>query len=170
MTRKFMVLVILAGFIALNCHAEESSEGFSGFFRFNEGKRIDYSPKHPEGKVDSDTITETAVLSIHIPENSKVATFNLTYGKNSKMRSDDTWQGIVVQRGRHMLTIHCDHSWGNSAREKVSTYVIYPERGVGFCLTNSAWFGMPHLEVTSGDDPEMPFGSASILRLTRHQE
>jgi len=160
MKKTILSILLIISF----CNAEEPSEGFSGFFRFNEGKRIDYSAEHPEGKVDSDTITQTAVLSIHIPENSKVATFNLTYGKDTdQFRQDDTWQGVIAQRGKHMLTIFCDHSVGNSMREKVSTYVIYPERGVGFCITHSAWIGMPDME----GNPALPFGSASILKINQ---
>jgi hypothetical protein len=146
------------------CNAEEPSEGFSGFFRFNDGSRIDYSSKNPTGKLGPDSMSDKALLSIAIPENSRIATFNLTYGSDADtIRPDDDWQGVVAQRGKSMITIVCDHSEGNSQREKVSTYVIFTEKRVGFCITHSAWLGRPEME----GNLALPFGSACILRLTQ---
>ncbi len=147
------------------CALSASAEDYSAFFRFEEGPRIDYTKENPEGKEQSDTITDKAMLHIRIPEGSDKAFFSLTYGGGGKGRPDDNWEGIVIHRSEHMLGILCIHGF-----DKIANYAIYPELGAGFSLTYSARMGMPDLAGLSEQDKTWPLGSAAILRLKEYKK
>jgi hypothetical protein len=148
-----------------------TAEDYSAFFRFEEGPRIDYTKDNPEGKQQSDTITDKAMLHIRIPDGSDKAFFSLTYGGDGGIRPDDKWDGLVIHRGEHMIGIVCIHSGGGDGRvEKIANYAIYPELGAGFSLTYSARMGMPDLAELSVQDKSWPLGTAAILRLKQYKE
>jgi hypothetical protein len=162
-------LIIAAASVA--CALPALAQDYSAFFRYEEGPRIDYTKDNPEGKQQSDTITNKAMLHIRIPEGSDKAFFSLTYGGDGKGRPDDNWEGLVIHRGDHMVGILCNHSVGGDGQvEKISNYAIYPELGAGFSLTYSARMGMPDLAGLSGQDKTWPLGSASVLRLKQYKE
>jgi hypothetical protein len=165
--RTQLLAIAVAGALSVQAAAED----YSAFFRFEEGPRIDYTKDNPEGKQQSDTITDKAMLHIRIPEGSDKAFFSLTYGGDGGIRPDDNWEGLVIHRGEHMIGIVCIHSGGGDGRvEKIANYAIYPELGAGFSLTYSARMGMPDLAELSGQDKSWPLGSAAILRLKQYKE
>jgi hypothetical protein len=165
--RTQLLAIAVAGALSVQAAAED----YSAFFRFEEGPRIDYTKENPEGKQQSDTITNKAMLHIRIPAGSDKAFFSLTYGGEGGMRPDDTWEGIVIHRGEHMIGILCNHSGGGNGRvEKIANYAIYPELGAGFSLTYSARMGMPDLAELSGQDKTWPLASASVLRLREYKK
>ena len=143
------------------------AEDYSAFFRYEEGRRIDYSEANPDGEIKNDTITSKAVLHIRIPSGSNTANISLTYGDDGDIRPDDTWEGVVVHRGEEMIAIICLHTKNAAGEgmEKIENFVIYPTKGVGFMGMFSSRLGMPFLADLSANDKEFPFGSAVVLRL-----
>ena len=148
------------------------AEDYSAFFRYEEGRRIDYSEADPGGKIQNDTITSKAVLHILIPSGSNKATISLTYGGDGGLRPDDTWEGVVVHRGEEMIAIMCLHTKNAAGEgmEKIENFVIYPTKGVGFMGMFSSRLGMPFLADLSANDKTFPYGSATILRLKQLAE
>lgn len=143
------------------------AEDYSAFFRYEEGRRIDYSEADPAGKIQNDTITSKAVLHILIPSGSNKANISLTYGGDGDIRPDDTWEGVVVHGGEEMIAIMCLHTQNAAGEgmEKIENFVIYPTKGVGFMGMFSSRLGMPFLADLSANDKTFPYGSATILRL-----
>lgn len=148
------------------------AEDYSAFFRYEEGRRIDYSEADPEGKIQNDTITSKAVLHIRIPSGSNEATISLTYGADGDIRPDDTWQGLVVHRGEEMIGIVCLHTQNSNGEsiEKIETYAVYPKQGVGFSGWFSSRIAMPLVAALLAGDKSFPFGSAVVLRLKQLKE
>ena len=148
------------------------AEDYSAFFRYEEGRRIDYSEANPDGEIKNDTITSKAVLHIRIPSGSNTANISLTYGGDGDIRPDDTWEGVVVHRGEEMVAIVCLHTKNAAGEgmEKIENFVIYPTKGVGFMGMFSSRLGMPFLADLSANDKDFPFGSAVVLRLKQLKE
>jgi len=148
------------------------AEDYSAFFRYEEGRRIDYSEADPEGKIENDTITSKAVLHIRIPSGSNKASISLTYGDDGDIRPDDTWEGVVVHRGEEMMAIVCLHTQNSAGEgiEKIETYAIYPKQGVGFSGWFSSRIAMPLVAALLAGDKSFPFGSAVVLRLKQLKE
>jgi len=148
------------------------AEDYSAFFRYEEGRRIDYSEANPDGEIKNDTITSKAVLHIRIPSGSNTANISLTYGDDGDIRPDDTWEGVVVHRGEEMIAIVCLHTKNAAGEgmEKIENFVIYPTKGVGFMGMFSSRLGMPFLADLSANDKTFPYGSATILRLKQLAE
>ena len=165
---RTLLKAVLASALLSAAHAED----YSAFFRYEEGRRIDYSEAHPDGEIRNDTITSKAVLHIRIPSGSNKADISLTYGGVGGIRPDDTWEGLVVHRGEEMIAIICLHTKNAAGEgmEKIENFVIYPTKGVGFMGMFSSRLGMPFLADLSANDKEFPFGSAVVLRLKQLKE
>ena len=162
-----LILAVSTAFLSTSL-----AEDYSAFFRYEEGRRIDYSEADPEGKIQNDTITSKAVLHIRIPSGSNTANISLAYGDDGDIRPDDTWEGVVVHRGEEMIAIVCLHTKNDAGEgmEKIENFVIYPTKGVGFMGMFSSRLGMPFLADLSANDKEFPFGSAVVLRLKQLKE
>lgn len=143
------------------------AEDYSAFFRFEDGKRIDYSEKEPTGTVQDDTMKKEALLHVRIPEGSDDALFSITYGGGDEAALDNSWQGKVIHRGKEMIAIVCFHM---TPAEKIANYVLYPARGVGFSINYSAYLGNDFFEKAAKLDGSLPFGSASVMRLIEYKK
>ena len=157
-----LILAVSAAFLSTSL-----AEDYSAFFRYEEGRRIDYSEANPDGEIKNDTITSKAVLHIRIPSGSNTANISLTYGGDGDIRPDDTWEGVVVHRGEEMIAIICLHTQNSAGEgiEKIETYAIYPKQGVGFSGWFSSRIAMPLVAALLAGDKYFPFGSAVVLRL-----
>lgn len=144
-----------------------SAEDYSAFFRFDEGRRIDYSAQSPTGEIQDDRMKKESLLHVMIPDGSDKATLSLTYGGGEAAGLDDNWQGLVVHQGKEMIAILCFHL---AMGEKVACYIIYPSKGVGFTSTCSAFLGSELFEVASQHDASAPFASASLIRLIEYKK
>jgi hypothetical protein len=165
------ITTVLAASVLAAC-ANVFAEDYSAFFRYEEGRRIDYSEAHPEGKIANDTITSKAVLHVRIPSGSDKADISLTYGGDGGLRPDDTWHGAVVLRSEDMITIVCLHTQNEAGEgiQKIENLIIYPKHGVGFSSWFSSQLAMPMIAAVLATDKSFPFGSAVVLRLKQLTE
>jgi hypothetical protein len=166
---KDVLILLLAALFAHPCltHAQTTSarEEFSCFYQYQQGFRCDYSSKAPQGEFERDNIS-SAILHIFIPASSSTATISITYGKEGiGAGRDNTWSGTVLHRTDSMISIYADLG---DDRDKIEHYVLFPKKGVGFSLGGSAFMGFPPMLQQRVDD--LPYGSASVLRLVKYKQ
>lgn len=143
-----------------------ASADYSAFFRFEDGKRIEYSKNRPQGEIEDETMKKEALLHVSVPQGSEKAMFSLTYGGGDK-GLDQSWQGQVVYRGEEMIVITFLHP---NPAGKMSQYVLYPAHGAGFLISYSAYLGNDFFKKLAETDGSIPFGTASILRLIEYKK
>ena len=141
----------------------QSSDTYSGFFRYEKGVRVVYEKDKTEGAFQEDTITKSAVLHILIPKDENKAQISLAYGQGAQGRQDTTWNGLVIHRSPDMIAILS--SFGADC-DKLENYVIYPKQGVGFSIIYSAYMGADVIL----RQPNFPFGSANIIQLKKLEQ
>lgn len=150
------------------CSSTALAQQYSGFFRYETGTRIDFSDKTPSGAISEDSMAASAILHVLIPLDESRANISLAYGKDAGGREDQSYTGVVAQRSEDMITIVC--SFGEDV-DKIETIVIFPPKKVGVVISHSAYFGRgPLMKALAQTKPELPYGSASILRLRQFEQ
>ena len=159
--QRLLWIAQLAIFCACTAHADS----LSMFFRYEVGTRVDFFSADRPPETAADNMGGSAVLHVLIPEDAERAIISLTYGKDAKGRSDQTYPGLVAHRSVDMITILVP--FGDKV-DKMETIVLYPQKGSGFALSHSAFLGRGEVVKAMAEaSPGLPFGSVTVFPLVR---
>ncbi len=145
-----------------------AAQAYSAFFRYEEGKRIDYSTGNLNGEETADKLPKNTLLHISTNPDGKTAKISITYGKNENPYQQDLeWTAYVIKYSEDMISLMA--IFGDESN-KIEQYVIYPKHGNGFILTHSAFLGDPLAKVLSANDSTFPYGTAMLFRIKQFKE
>jgi hypothetical protein len=145
-----------------------AAHAYSAFFRYEEGKRIDYSTGNLKGEETTDKMPKNTLLHISTNPDGKTAKVSITYGKNQNaFQQDLEWTAYVIKYSEDMISLMA--IFGDESN-KIDQYVIYPKHGNGFILTHSAYLGDPLAKILNANNSEFPYGTAMIFRIKQFKE
>jgi hypothetical protein len=125
------------------------------------GSRVDYLPKKSGFRQGADSFSYR--FEFIVPATGKTATMRLIpTGKNT--HSSEDYAAFIAHRSEDMVVLLLVLTAAPKP-DKFEVYTLYPQAGIGFSTTTSAYIGNPIMKNLSASNPEIPIASASILPL-----
>lgn len=127
----------------------------------DEGSRVDYLPKKGGFKQRADGTSYR--FEFIVPATGNTATMRLIpTGKNTHPSED--YAAFIAHRSEDMVVLILVLT-ADPRPDKFEVYTLYPQAGVGFSTTTSAYIGNLRMKYLSAIDPEIPTASAIIIPL-----